>query len=94
MGEIVIDFQDNSNSEHESTQAEVDALKSELLNKVDSTKMKSVWDQLGRFAEYDDLKKLHSLVVPEIAKFEHKIIQSEKTLKSFEQMLRNFDEVI
>ena len=38
--------------------------------------MKTVWEQFGRFAEYDDLKKLHTMVIPEIAKFEHKIIES------------------
>ena len=30
----------------------------------------AVWKQFQRFAEYDDLKKLHTLVVPEVAKFE------------------------
>ena len=84
MEELVIEFQEKSNSEHERTLIEVDNLKSELNKKVGLEKIKNVWDQLGRFAEYDDLKKLHTLVVPEIAKFEHKIIMSEKSLKSFE----------
>ena len=56
--------------------------------------MKNIWAQLSRFAEYGDLKKLHTMVVPEIAKFEQKIINSETSLKSFEHILRNFDEVL
>ena len=51
-------------------------IKSELNNKVDHIKMKTIFDQFSRFALYDDLKKLHSNVVPEIAKFELKIIES------------------
>jgi len=38
--------------------------------------MKNIWAQFSRFAEYDDLKKLHTIVIPEIAKFEQKIMDS------------------
>ena len=53
-----------------------------------------VWNQFQRFAEYDDLKKLHTLVVPEVAKFEIMIQQNKKKIDAYEQLLKNFDEII
>jgi hypothetical protein len=50
-----------------------------------------MWRQFDRFAEYDDLKKLHGMVVPEIAKFEQKIYESEKKIESYKLILSNFD---
>ena len=65
-----------------------------MTNKVDLSKVKDIWAQLHRFAEYNDLKKLHSIVIPEIAKFEQKIIESQTRFDQFEQMIKSFDEAI
>ena len=46
----------------------------ELLQKCGLPEVTKIWDQFQRFAEYKDLKHLHSLVVPEISKFEIKLI--------------------
>ena len=45
-----------------------------LVSTIDMAEMHKVWDQFQRFAEYKDLKHLHAIVIPEIAKFEQKII--------------------
>ena len=34
------------------------------------------------------------MVIPEIAKFENKMLKDQKTIDSFELMLSNFDEII
>jgi len=34
-----------------------------------------IWKHFQRFSEYDDLKDLYGKVIPEIAKFEEKVIQ-------------------
>ena len=65
-----------------------------LETKVDLTQFSKVLDQFQRFAEYDDLRKLHTLVIPEISKFEKKIQENDAALDSFRQILRNFDENI
>jgi hypothetical protein len=40
----------------------------------------NIWEHFQRFAEYDDLKSLHDRVLPEIAKFETKLIMFKKEL--------------
>ena len=46
----------------------------EISQKTDMGQITKVFDQLKRFAEYEDLKQLHKLVIPEISKFESKIM--------------------
>jgi hypothetical protein len=47
-----------------------------------------------RFAEYKDLKHLHSMVIPEIAKFEQKILSCNENIARYQEIIRGFDEVI
>ena len=74
--------------------SEVDELKlvaNEYLTKKDGLRF---WRQLQRFAEYEDLKDLYGKVVPEISKFEQKIIDVEGSLKNNNIIIRQFDENI
>ena len=41
-----------------------------ILKKIDREEVTKIWAYFQRFAEYKDLKKLHTIVIPEIAKFE------------------------
>jgi len=66
----------------------------QLAQKADITQMIQIQNQYSRFALYDDLKKLHTMVIPEIAKFESNLLQSQKKIDQFVQVIRNFDEVI
>lgn len=66
-------------------------MKSEISLKIDKEELAKIWRQFDRFALYSDLKKLHGIVVPEIAKFEVKILENEKKIKSYELILSNFD---
>ena len=47
-----------------------------------------------RFAEYKDLKHLHSMVIPEIAKFEQKILSCNENIARYQEIIRGFDEII
>ena len=38
--------------------------------KIDRDEVTKIWKHFARFAEYDDLKQLHGIVIPEITKFE------------------------
>ena len=55
----MLDFQTNSHTEHESTQKEVKKLSRNLDLKADMAIINQVQSQFGRFALYEDLKKLH-----------------------------------
>lgn len=53
-----------------------------------------IYRQLQRFAEYEDLKDLYNRVIPEIAKFEVKIIDFESFINDSKLIIRQFDEVM
>ena len=48
----------------------IHSIDSKLYKCIGMSEMQKVWDQFQRFAEYKDLKHLHAIVIPEIAKFE------------------------
>ena len=51
-------------------QSSIKGTELDIKRKIDRDDMHKVWDHFQRFAEYKDLKKLHTMVIPEIAKFE------------------------
>ena len=51
-----------------------------------------IYRHFKRFAEYEDLKELYSKVVPEIAKFEGKLIEFTYQNQQTENIIRRFDE--
>jgi hypothetical protein len=78
--EMIIEFQDSSNREHSGVQKEVDVLQSQMSLKVNVTEFTKIQTQFSRFALYDDLKELNLLIVPEISKFEEKLIKNSKKI--------------
>ena len=46
----------------------------EMGQKMDKNDATRIWQHFQRFAEYSDLKDLYSKTIPELAKFEQKII--------------------
>ena len=61
------------------------------LNKKDG---QQIWRYFRRFAEYDDLKDLYKKVIPQLAKFEQKIIDCQSELNQTALIIRQFDENI
>lgn len=59
-----------------------------MLNLKDGRR---IWRHFQRFAEYSDLKELYGKCVPQIAKFEQKIINQADLLEKFNQILLKFD---
>ena len=51
-------------------QKKQDEIAFSLSTKAPAEELTKIHSQFHRFAEYNDLKKLHELVVPEISKFE------------------------
>ena len=69
-------LESTSNSQIDSLHTKIDKLDAELSTKVSLTQHSKVYDQFQRFAEYNDLKKLHGFILTEIDKFERKIAES------------------
>ena len=66
------------NQEMANLDATVREMEKILETKIDDKAIKPIWKYLDRFALYEDLKNLHNMVIPEIAKFEQKIINFNK----------------
>ena len=80
---------------------EIDGLKEEIkqygveiADKVERKELLPIKAQFSRFAEYKDLKHLHAMVIPEIAKFEQKVLNCNENIARYEEIIRGFDEVI
>ena len=73
---------------------EVDKLRDDMGLKIDWTEMNKINAQFKRFALYEDLKALHGLVLPEIGRFELKMIGCQQKLALFEATIVKFDEII
>ena len=52
----------------------MDEFKNLLSQKIELTHLKPVWEHFERFSLYEDLKELHNKVIPEIKKFEERLI--------------------
>ena len=61
------------------------------LNKSEAT---SIWVHFQRFAEYDDLKDLYVKCMPQLAKFEQKIINFTSENEKQQLIIRRFDEML
>ena len=55
---------------------------------------KKIWEHFQRFAEYQDLKDLYRKCIPELAKFETKIINCETEINKMHLIMRKFDETL
>ena len=60
--------------------------------RLSSTDGQRIWRTLQRFAEYNDLKELYQRCIPEIAKFEQRIIDFQGSIDRFNEIIRHFDE--
>ena len=67
--------------------SQITDLQTQLGNKIDNKDAKKIWEHFQRFAEYQDLKDLYNKCVPELAKFEQKMINFSTDYKRIEQMI-------
>lgn len=54
--------------------AKIQRFEMQLDDKIELPILQPIWKNFERFALYDDLKDLYSKVLPEIVKFEQRII--------------------
>ena len=65
-----------------------------MENKVSTHDITKIWTHFDRFALYDDLKQLHAKTLPEIAKFEQRIIDYNKELETQKMVVSRLDSVL
>lgn len=53
---------------------------------------KKIWRHFQRFAEYNDLKELYTKCIPQLVKFESKLIEQADYLEKFNHILSKFDQ--
>ena len=72
----------------------VNDFKDQLDEKIDTTFLDPLWDNFARFALYEDFKDLYNKVMPEIKKFESRIIIIDKELNKNNEIIQEFDKSI
>lgn len=53
-----------------------------------------IYRQFQRFAEYEDMRELYMKCIPEIAKFEKRIMDISDEVVKLNMVIRTFDEVL
>lgn len=66
----------------------------EIEKKLGTEEGKRIWRYFTRFAEYDDLKDLYNRCIPQISKFEERLIDNAKEQDRLEEIIRRFDEML
>lgn len=61
------------------------------MDKDDATR---IWKHFQRFADYEDLKELYQKCIPELAKFEVKMIDYSDQIEQCKQIIEHFDKVM
>ena len=63
-----------------------------MFTKLSKKDGQRIWRNMKRFAEYTDLKDLYSRCIPEIVKFDGKIMELQCNVNDFTEIIRRFDE--
>ena len=67
-------------------------IEQKVENRLTKQDGQRLWKHFQRFCEYEDLKDLYSKVIPEIAKFEGKLMRFDETINQNQTIIRQFDE--
>ena len=89
-----LDVKQQLHDEIDELKGDISDFKDVVKDKTDKKETQSIKAQFSRFAEYGDLKKLHAIVIPEIAKFEVKLEEVNIEVAQYAEIIRNFDTVI
>ena len=78
--------------------AEIDSLSTDLTanhrllaRKTEKDDLREIWEYFERFALYDDLKDLNHKVMPEIFKFEKRLMQHDAERETLNEVIRKLD---
>ena len=69
-------------------------VKADLKNKTYNEETVRIWQHFNTYAEYADLKDLYNKVLPELGKFEEKLVEQNRDNMKVQEIISRFDEVI
>ena len=62
-----------------------------IEDKIDKHALEPIWKNFERFALYEDFKDLYNKTLPEIKKFEERIISFDAEIEKNIQIIKEFD---
>ena len=65
-----------------------------LDDKIEVPALKPLWKNFERFALYSDFRDLYDKTLPEIVKFEQRIINITKDMEDSKSIITSFDKLI
>ena len=65
-----------------------------LKDKANVSEVQQVWQNFSKYAVYQDFKDLYTRTVPEVKKFEEKMIKHDVDMQKTLAIVRRFDEVV
>ena len=75
--------QDGHSSEIQMHSQELDKQSTEIFKKLSSSDGQRIWRHFQRFAEYEDLRDLYSKCIPQLVKFEQKVLDVTEEVENF-----------
>eukprot|EP00347_Sterkiella_histriomuscorum_P005859 403355004 len=82
------------NRDFQHIQDDLKYLDEQVQNTVDREEGDKIWNHFKRFCKFDDMKDLYQKTVPEIQKFEQKLIDFTQDMEKNQFIVRRFDEII
>ena len=82
---------DNLDKEFDGYDAALKDFRLEVATKLSMEEGKKIWDHFQRFAEYQDLKDLYKKCIPQLAKFEQKMMDFKSNYERMEDVVVEFD---
>ena len=77
--------------EIDSLEDDVKEFRIDLGEKLGLKDGKKIWEHLQRFCEYSDLKDLYQKCIPQLAKFEQKMIDYTEDYNRIQEVIGDFD---
>lgn len=87
IGKIEEDIKDRVN-------VELLEIRQDLKLKTYNEETIRVWKHFSKYAEYTDLRDLYSKVLPQISKFEDKLLDLSREQAKVTEIIRRFDEIM
>lgn len=88
------EFVDNQDAEIKHLGKSVANCIRDLYSKFDKSDAKELWSNFENYARYEDLKDHYKKTIPELAKFEQKLINFHDDLERKSQIIAEFDKTL
>ena len=87
-------YMTNAEKEFADVKEDLKTYDGKLKSKCSIEEAKNIWNNFGRYSLYDDLKELYKKTVPEIKRFEERLVQFTIEMAKADSIMRRFDEIL